>query len=155
MSETLSLRNIGVSSYKLGSRTRRMRLGRGDGSGKGGTSGKGHKGQKARSGGFHKRGFEGGQLPLSRRLPKRGFTNFTRQEYSVVNLKDLVELKANTVVDAQYLKANGYIKRGAKRIKVLGSGDLKSGLTIKADAFSATALDKIKKAGGKVEVTHG
>lgn len=133
-----------------GSNKNRKRLGRGESSGHGKTSGKGHKGQKARAGGYHKTGFEGGQMPLARRLPKRGFTNIFATEYAIVNLDSLNLLPENVQeVDIVVLKQNGVIRKELGGLKVLGDGELKRALTIKAKKFSKTAQDKIAKAGGK------
>ena len=128
------------------------RIGRGHGSGQGKTSGKGHKGQNARSGGGVRPGFEGGQMPLSRRIPKRGFNNIFAAKYTVINVSDLEVFKEGTVVDAELLKASGIIKKQQDGVKVLGNGELSKNLTVKAVAFSQTAKDKIEKAGGKAEV---
>ena len=129
------------------------RLGRGIGSGLGKTSGKGHKGQWARSGGGVRPGFEGGQMPLIRRIPKRGFNNHFKKIYAIVNLEVLNTLEANTVVDLDFLYANGLIKevKNAIGLKVLGNGELNVALTVKASKFSATAKEAIVKAGGTVE----
>jgi large subunit ribosomal protein L15 len=130
------------------------RLGRGQGSGHGGTSGKGHKGQKAISGYNHRRGFEGGQTPLSRRLPKFGFTNPTRVKYKGVNLDALQALAEKTgmkVLDIEVLRSHGLIGRN-DLVKVLGRGELKADLEVKAHAFSATAKASIEGKGGKTEV---
>jgi len=135
-----------------GANKKKKRLGRGDASGHGGTSTKGHKGQRSRSGGYHKLGFEGGQMPLIRRVPKRGFTNIFREEYAVVNVGDLSEFAAGTVVDAAVLKAKGLFRNTRIPLKVLGDGDLKVGLTVKAHRFSNSAKEKIEKAGGKAEL---
>lgn len=133
-----------------GATKNRKRLGRGESSGHGKTSGKGHKGQKARAGGFHKVGFEGGQMPLARRLPKRGFTNIFRKDYAVVNLDALANLPDTvTEVDATVLKECGLIKKVLGGLKVLGNGEIKRALTVKAKKFSKTAQEKIEKAGGK------
>jgi large subunit ribosomal protein L15 len=134
-----------------GSRHRVKRLGCGESSGHGKTSGKGHKGQKARSGGSLRLGFEGGQMPLIRRLPKRGFNNaaFTRR-YAVVNLEHLTGFKAGTVVNEQLLRESNLIRGHFVGIKILGDGELKHGLTIEADKVSAGAREKIEKAGGTV-----
>lgn len=131
-----------------GATQKKKRLGRGESSGLGKTSGKGHKGQKARAGGFHKTGFEGGQMPLQRRLPKRGFHNFNRKEYSVVNVADLVAFEANATVDFDALRAKGLIKKRLDGLKILGTGDIKIPLTVKADLFSESAKKKIEAAGG-------
>ena len=129
------------------------RLGRGIGSGLGKTSGKGHKGQWARSGGGVRPGFEGGQMPLIRRIPKRGFNNHFKKVYAIVNLDVLNTLEANTVVDYDFLYANGLIKvvKNACGLKVLGDGELTVALTVKANKFSASAKEAIEKAGGTVE----
>ena len=132
------------------------RLGRGIGSGLGKTAGKGHKGQWARSGGGVPVGFEGGQMPLVRRLPKHGFTNNWRKEYSCVNVEDLNVFKAGSVVDADKLLEKGILSKIEEYgLKVLGNGELKVALTVKAKAFTKGAEDKIKKAGGKVEKIGG
>ncbi|QQR80820.1 MAG: 50S ribosomal protein L15 [Deltaproteobacteria bacterium] len=145
--------NLGSLIAPKGARKKRKRLGRGEGSGHGGTSTKGHKGQKARAGGYHKRGFEGGQMPLSRRLPKFGFTNPFRREYTVINIGDLESIPGSTIVDETYLKQNGFIKKLNSGVKVLGNGDVKVPLTIKVTKISETAKKKIEAAGGKVEVS--
>lgn len=129
------------------------RLGRGIGSGTGKTAGKGHKGQNARSGGGVRPGFEGGQMPLTRRLPKRGFTNIFRKEYTVVNVSDLERFKENTVITAEFLKSEGVVSKIEKYgLKVLGNGKLTKPLIVKASKFSESAAAKIKKAGGSYEV---
>ena len=128
------------------------RVGRGHGSGNGKTAGKGHKGQNARSGGGVKPGFEGGQMPLQRRIPKRGFNNIFATEYAIVNVSSLEIFKEGTVVDAELLKASGLVKKELDGIKILGKGELTKNLTVKAAAFSASAKEKIEKAGGKAEV---
>ena len=134
-----------------GSRHRVKRLGCGESSGHGKTSGKGHKGQKARSGGSLRLGFEGGQMPLIRRLPKRGFNNAAfSQRYAVVNLEHLKDFKAGTVVNEQLLRESKLIRGHFAGIKILGDGELKHGLTIEADKVSAGAREKIEKAGGTV-----
>lgn len=130
----------------------KKRLGRGESSGLGKTSGRGHKGQKARSGGFHKVGFEGGQTPLQRRLPKRGFTPISRKEYVVVNVGQLNNIPAHTEVDSRVLQEMGLLKRLGDGLKILGEGELSAPLTIKADRFSESAKQKIEKAGGKIVV---
>jgi large subunit ribosomal protein L15 len=133
-----------------GARKKAKRVGRGPGSGSGKTAGKGHKGQKARSGGVKGPGFEGGQMPLQRRLPKRGFTNIFRKEYAVVNLRDLAALTGT--VTPETMMEQGLVKNPKDGIKVLGVGDLKSGITVRAHKFSKSAMDKIQAAGGKAEV---
>lgn len=135
-----------------GSKSASKRIGRGHGSGWGKTSGKGHKGQKARSGGGVRPGFEGGQTTLARRIPKRGFNNIFATEYAVVNVSDLERFVDGTVVDAELLKASGLVKKELDGVKVLGNGELTKNLTVKAAAFSASAKEKIEKAGGKAEV---
>lgn len=134
-----------------GARHRVKRLGSGESSGHGKTSGKGHKGQKARSGGSIRLGFEGGQMPLIRRLPKRGFNNaaFHRQ-YAIINLDDLNAFKAGSTVNEQILRDSKLVRGHVYGIKILGGGELKHGLTIEADKFSASAREKIEKAGGTV-----
>jgi len=129
----------------------RKRVGRGMGSGMGKTSARGHKGQRSRSGSRMMRGFEGGQMPLHRRLPKRGFTNIFRVEYVVVNLERLLELGVSEITP-EVLKKAKITKRKSDRIKVLGEGELKSALTVKAHKFSKSAQEKITSAGGKFEV---
>ena len=128
------------------------RIGRGHGSGNGKTAGKGHKGQNARSGGGVRSGFEGGQMPLARRIPKRGFNNIFATKYAIVNVSDLNKFKDDTVVDAELLKAAGLIKKEYDGVKILGNGELTAKLTVKAAKFSQSAVEKIEKAGGKTEV---
>ena len=136
-----------------GSRHRVKRLGSGESSGHGKTSGKGHKGQKARSGGSLRLGFEGGQMPLIRRLPKRGFNNAAfHKNYAIVNLDSLNSFKAGTTVNEQLLRESKLIRGNFVGIKILGDGELKHGLTIEADKFSESARVKIEKAGGSVAV---
>ncbi|MCH5195796.1 MAG: 50S ribosomal protein L15 [Oscillospiraceae bacterium] len=129
------------------------RIGRGHGSGNGKTAGKGHKGQKARSGGSIRPGFEGGQMPLQRRIPKRGFNNIFAKEFATVNVSELEKRFENgAVVDAQALIESGAIKNAKDGIKILGNGELSKKLTVKAVKFTAAAQEKIEKAGGKAEV---
>ena len=128
------------------------RKGRGHGSGNGKTAGKGHKGQKARSGGSIRPGFEGGQTALARRIPKRGFNNIFATKYAVINVSDLEMFNDGITVDAELLKASGLIKKELDGVKVLGNGELTKNLTVKAAKFSAAAKEKIEKAGGKAEV---
>ena len=128
------------------------RIGRGHGSGNGKTAGKGHKGQNARSGGGVRPGFEGGQMPLQRRIPKRGFNNIFAEKRVAINVSDLEKFTDGTVVDTELLKAAGIIKKADYGVKVLGNGELTKNLTVKAAAFSASAKEKIEKAGGKAEV---
>ena len=137
-----------------GSRKKRRRIGRGPGSGHGKTSGRGHKGQGSRASGNVKPGFEGGQMPLSRRLPKRGFKNPFRVAYQVIGLVDLAEFDAGTVVDVEALRTRGLAKRGLP-VKVLANGELSHGLTVKLDAFSTPARAAIESAGGSVELVRG
>lgn len=128
------------------------RLGRGHGSGLGKTSGKGHKGQNARSGGGVALGFEGGQTPLYRRLPKRGFTNFTRVEYAIVNVEALNCFDEGVEVTPVLLKSAGLVRKELDGVKILGNGKLEKKLTVKAHKFSKTAVAAIEKAGGTAEV---
>ena len=129
----------------------KKRVGRGMGSGMGKTSARGHKGQRSRSGSRMMRGFEGGQMPLHRRLPKRGFTNIFRQEYAVVNLEKLAGLGESTITPEVLQKA-GVVRSKKLPIKILGDGELKTALTVHAHKFSKSAREKINKAGGKFEV---
>src|SRR5919109_859170 len=135
-----------------GSRKRKVRVGRGIGSKLGKTSGSGNKGQKSRRGYSRRRGFEGGQMPLHRRIPKRGFHNLFSVEYSVVNLEELNIFPAGETVTPDLLRAHGFVRRATDPIKVLGDGELKNKLAIHAHAFSASAKEKIAKAGGTFEV---
>ena len=140
-------------SPKAGARTAPKRLGRGIGSGIGKTSGKGHKGQWARSGGGVRPGFEGGQMPLSRRLPKTGFDNRYKKVYSIVNLDDLNSFDDGAVVNAEALLEKGVLSKiEPYGLKVLGDGELTKKVTVQAKKFSKSATEKIEKAGGKVEV---
>ena len=129
----------------------KKRIGRGQGSGNGKTAGRGHKGAKSRSGFKRKRGFEGGQMPLHRRVPKRGFHNLFRIEYAVVNLDDLAQFDAGTVVTPELLRESGVVGRKGP-IKVLARGDIAKALTVRAHKFSGKAAEKIAAAGGKAEV---
>ncbi len=144
---------IDTLSPAEGARTSKKRLGRGIGSGLGKTSGKGHKGQWVRSGGGVRPGFEGGQMPLTRKVPKRGFNNHFKVVYAVVNLDKLNMFEAGTVVDYDVLLENGLVKavKDAAGLKVLGSGKLEVALTVKASKFSATAKKAIEAAGGTAE----
>lgn len=128
------------------------RIGRGHGSGNGKTAGKGHKGQNARSGGGVRPGFEGGQMPMTRRIPKRGFNNIFAKEYAVVNVCDLERFENDTVVNADLLISEGLIKKELDGVKVLGTGDLTKKLTVVAKKFSDSAKSKIEAVGGKIEV---
>jgi large subunit ribosomal protein L15 len=135
-----------------GSKHPKKRVGRGIGSGMGKTATRGSKGQWARSGGGVRPGFEGGQNPLFRRLPKRGFKNFNRVEYAIVNLEDLNQFAAGTVVTPESLKETGMVKNQKDGIKILGNGELTVSLTVKANKFSQSAVEKITAAGGTSEV---
>jgi large subunit ribosomal protein L15 len=135
-----------------GARKKAKRVGRGPGSGHGKTSTKGHNGQKARSGGVKGPGFEGGQMPLQRRIPKRGFTNIFRKEYSVVNVADLATLGGKDPITPEVLLEKGLIRNMKDGVKVLGMGDLKAQIVVRAHKFSKSASDKIQAAGGKAEV---
>ena len=135
-----------------GSKKKAFRVGRGHGSGNGKTSGKGQKGQKARSGGGVRPGFEGGQMPIYRRLPKRGFTSIFAKKYTSINVEDLNKFDNGTEITAEVLKENGVIKKINDGIVVLGRGDLNKKVTIKAKRFSKSAEEKISAAGGKAEV---
>lgn len=135
-----------------GARFTQKRIGRGQGSGTGKTSGKGQKGQNSRSGGGVAIGFEGGQTPFFKRMPKRGFTNYTRKEYAIINVADLNRFEDGVTVDYEALKAAGLLKKHLDGVKVLGGGKLEKKLTVKAEKFSATAVKAIEEAGGTVEV---
>lgn len=135
-----------------GTKTSPKRVGRGIGSGLGKTSGKGHKGQKARAGGGKGPSFEGGQTPLQRRLPKRGFTNIFRKEYAIVNLEQLNIFENGTEVNPEVLHASGVVKNLKDGVKILGQGEFTKSLTIKANGFTKSATAKIEAAGGKAEV---
>lgn len=135
-----------------GARKEKKRIGRGEGSGHGGTSTKGHKGYKARSGGKRSPGFEGGQMPLQRRLPKRGFKNPFRKEWRVINLRDLSAFPDGAVVDVETLRSSGLVKKTGSGLKILGEGEVLHRLTVRAQAFSLSAKKKIEAAGGKAEV---
>ncbi len=135
-----------------GSTKEAFRKGRGHGSGSGKTAGKGHKGQNARSGGGVRPGFEGGQMPLARRLPKRGFNNIFATKYGTINVSDLDKFEDGAVVDAAAIKEAGLLKKTLDGVKVLGNGEVTKKLTVKATAFSDSAKEKIEKAGGKAEV---
>ena len=135
-----------------GSRKDRKRVGRGMSSGHGKTSGRGHKGQNARSGGGVRPGFEGGQMPLFQRLPKRGFTNINRKEYAIVNIDTLNRFEDGTEVTPELLIETGIVRNEKSGIKILGNGELKKKLTVKAHKFSASAKKAIEDAGGQTEV---
>jgi len=133
------------------SRKKRKRVGRGIGSGHGKTSCKGHKGQNSRSGGGTKAGFEGGQMPLQRRLPKRGFTNIFQKQFNIVNI-DVINDLTESVITPDVLQSAGVVKNTKKMVKILGKGELTKSVTVKAHAFSASAKEKIIKAQGSVEI---
>lgn len=135
-----------------GAKKGRKRVGRGTGSGLGKTSGRGQNGQKSRSGGGVRIGFEGGQMPLYRRLPKVGFTNIFRKEYAIVNIKDLDIFENGTEVTPEMLKEAGLVKAMKNGVKILGNGEISKQLTVKAHKFSKTAAERIVASGGKVEV---
>ena len=139
-------------SPAVGSNKDVKRIGRGHGSGNGRTAGKGHKGAKARSGPNKRAGFEGGQMPLQRRVPKRGFNNIFATRYAILNVSDLNVFEEGTVVDTEALKSKGIVKKTYDGVKVLGNGEVTKNLTVKAAAFSETAKAKIEAAGGTVEV---
>jgi large subunit ribosomal protein L15 len=145
---------VNLSNLKpaRGSRHKKVRVGRGIGSKLGRTSGKGNKGQKSRKGYSHKPGFEGGQMPLKRRMPKRGFHNPGHIEYAVVNVETLGAFAAGETVTPELLIAAGFIRQVRAQIKVLGDGELKTALTVRAHKFSKSAEEKITQAGGKVEI---
>lgn len=134
-----------------GSKTKKRRVGRGPGSGLGKTSGKGHKGAKARSGGGKAPGFEGGQMPLTRRLPKSGFVNIFRKEYAEVKVGNLEIFEDGTVVTVDLLKESGLVKNLRDGVKILGTGELTRKLTVQVQRFTGTAKEKIEQAGGKAE----
>jgi large subunit ribosomal protein L15 len=135
-----------------GATHKKKRLGRGESSGLGKTSGRGNKGQKSRSGGYHKVGFEGGQMPLARRLPKRGFANIFRSEFAIVNLDQLEALAGVNEIDLAVLMQRKLIKKAHAGLKVLGNGEIKRAVTVKAKKFSKSAAEKIAKAGGQAIV---
>ena len=138
---------------KKGARHAKKRVGRGPGSGHGKTAGRGEKGQKSRTGFSRMLGFEGGQMPLHRRLPKRGFTNIFKQEYSVLNLRDLEQFENGATVDRDALRKAGLVKGARGKVKVLGDGKITKKLTVHADKFSKTAQEKIEAAGGSCQVS--
>src|SRR5437588_4115433 len=146
--------NLSGLKPPAGQVTRKKRIGRGMGSGMGKTSTRGHKGQRAGTGFSQKRGFEGGQMPLHRRLPKRGFTNIFKKQFALINLGRLDKMEGDTF-SADSLMASGIIKKLGDGLKVLGSGELTRAITVQAHLFSASARQKIEAAGGKVEVIGG
>ena len=144
--------NLGELSPALGSKHKKWRVGRGHGSGNGKTAGRGHKGQKARSGGGVRPGFEGGQMPLYRRLPKRGFKCRNSKEIIAINLEHLNVFDDGSVVDIEALKSKGLVSNPKDGVKILGKGNLEKKLTVKVNYFSQSAVEKINNAGGKAEV---
>ncbi len=144
--------NLGDLRAPEGASKNRKRLGRGSGSGHGKTSGRGHKGQRARSGGRGKTGFEGGQMPLQRRVPKRGFTNIFRKEYAIVNLSDLDRFDKGSTVDVSSLLEAGLVNKIGAGVKLLADGDIKKPLIIKVHKSSQAAREKVEAAGGRIEV---
>lgn len=146
--------NLSNLSPRKGSNKAKKRLGRGNGSGHGKTAGRGHKGYKSRSGSGVNPGFEGGQLPLQRRLPKRGFHNIFRKEYSLINVRDLERFEAGVSINKDVLQETGLIKDKKKAVKLLGDGDIDRSLDIVVDRVSRNAREKIEAAGGKVEETE-
>ena len=142
---------LGNLSPNPGSRKNRKRVGRGQGSGRGKTSTRGHKGYKARSGSSIKPGFEGGQMPLQRRIPKRGFNNICRKEFAIVNVDDLDVFEAGTKIDLAALVDAGLVAKKYKLVKVLGNGEISKSLTVAVDKLSETARKKIEAAGGTIE----
>jgi large subunit ribosomal protein L15 len=149
MKPKIKLGNLKPSS---GSVKKRKRIGRGPGSGHGKTSTRGHKGQKARSGVKRKPWFEGGQMPIQRRLPKRGFTNVFKKEYQIVNVASLVKCKEQEVISPSVMKNCGLLKKLDLPVKVLGEGEISGSITVRANAFSKKAKEKIEAQGGKAEV---
>jgi large subunit ribosomal protein L15 len=135
-----------------GARKKRKRIGRGNSSGHGGTSTRGHKGQNSRSGGGTRPGFEGGQMPLQRRIPKRGFTNIFRKEFAILNLSQLERLTGVDEVDPELLQSRGIIKRLGAGLKILANGEIQRPLRVKAHKFSKKAIEKIRAAGGEIEI---
>lgn len=139
---------------RRGARHAKKRVGRGPGSGHGKTAGRGEKGQKSRSGYSRQAGFEGGQMPLYRRVPKRGFTNIFKEEFNVVNLSELDQFEAGSTINEDALRQAGLIKGRRRKIKILGNGDVTKKLTVQADKFSKSAKEKIEKAGGACQETQ-
>ena len=146
--------NLSTVGVPAGQRRPRKRVGRGMGSGHGKTSTRGHKGQMSRAGSGHRRGFEGGQMPLQRRLPKRGFHNIFKKRYAILNLKQLATLGEATV-SPELLLQRGVVKNLRDGLKILGEGELKQAMTVRAHHFSQSAREKIVKAGGTVELLEG
>ena len=143
---------LGKLNPPPGARKRPQRVGRGPGSGRGKTAGKGHKGQKSRSGAHIAPGFEGGQMPLQRRLPKRGFKNIFKKRFALVHIRDLNRFSEGEVVDFEALRKAGLVKKLYDGVKILGDGELKVSLTVKAHKFTESARKKIESASGKVEM---
>ena len=135
-----------------GSIKNKKRIGRGHGSGQGKTSGRGHKGSGQRSGNKRRAWFEGGQMPLARRLPRRGFTNIFKEEIQIVNISDLIRIEKNSEIDPVVLQENGLIRSSLKPVKILGKGDIDKKLDVTASSFSESAKNKIEKAGGTVTI---
>ena len=135
-----------------GSKHKKKRVGRGPASGWGKTAGRGHKGQNSRAGGGTKPGFEGGQMPLTRRIPKRGFTNIFRKPWAIINLRDLKRFAADSVVDALALKEAGLVRQKSRRIKLLGQGEVTVPLVVRVHSVSSQARTRVEAAGGRVEV---
>jgi large subunit ribosomal protein L15 len=152
MTMVLTLNSL---SPARGANRKSKRVGRGIGSGHSKTSTRGHKGQKSRSGTSVRPGFEGGQMPLHRRLPKRGFTNIFRKEYAIVNLESLAEFEAGSKIDLEVLRQKGIVRKAKDGLKILGVGEVGKALHITAHKISKSALDKIQKAGGTVEMIPG
>ncbi len=144
--------NLESLSPVKGSVSKRKRVGRGHGSGLGKTSGRGHKGAGQRSGNKKRPWFEGGQMPLARRLPRRGFTNIFRESFQIVNIGDLNIVDDNAIIDPEFLKNKGFVRSSLKPIKILGNGHIEKKITISATAFSTSAKKKIEKAGGEIIV---
>jgi len=148
----MNLNDVNKSEYS--ERKRKKAVGRGNASGRGGTSGKGAKGQKARSGYSRRLRFEGGQMPFTRRFPKRGFTNIFKKQFALVNVGDLNDFADGDVIDVEKLKSAGLVKKLGDGVKILGDGELSKNLTVKAHRFSRSAVSKIEGAGGKAEVIN-
>ncbi len=138
-----------------GARRDKKRIGRGNGSGLGKTAGRGNKGHNSRSGGGTRPGYEGGQMPLQRRLPKRGFTNIFQKKYSIINLRDLAGFEAGSVVEPESLAAGGLIKKAGEKVKLLGQGQIDKSLTLKIHGVSAQARAAVEAAGGTIEIITG
>lgn len=144
--------DLGNLKHAPGSVRKQKRVGRGQGSGHGKTAGRGHKGQRSRAGSKIRPWFEGGQMPLQRRLPKRGFTNKFKKEYQIVNLKDLENVKSSKALTPEVMLELGLVNKKGIPVKILGDGEMKKAIEVSAHAFSASAKEKIEKAGGKVTV---